>query len=263
MAIFQVHMNSYTLRMETDLTVIIPSSIGWDRIHGTNRHIDYPEKFKVLYFFHGFGGDYFSTLYHTRIAEYAQKYQIAVVMPSGYNAAYTDMKYGPEYTKFYNEELHEFINRMFPVSDKVEDTFIAGFSMGGYGALVNGIGRPDVYSAAASIACTLNVDARIEGQTNTIPSMVTAMYGNPPIIDRNTQDVFVMLENAIKNNAPLPRLFACSGTEDQRAYPRFKMLEECCERIGLDMAMETGPGVHDWTFTDKWLPRVIEWLLNK
>ena len=72
-----------------------------------------------------------------------------------------------------------------------------------------------------------------------------------------------MLENAIKNNAPLPRLFACSGTEDQRAYPRFKMLEECCERIGLDMAMETGPGVHDWTFTDKWLPRVIEWLLNK
>ena len=44
---------------------------------------------------------------------------------------------GPNYLKFLTQELPEFITKMFPVSVKRENTFIAGLSMGGYG----GFGR--------------------------------------------------------------------------------------------------------------------------
>ena len=75
MAVFQVHMMSYTLRMYTDLMVIVPSSKGWDRFNGTERHTDFPDKFPCLYLLHGFSGDYFSWLSGTNIEEYAyQKY---------------------------------------------------------------------------------------------------------------------------------------------------------------------------------------------
>ena len=52
MAVFQVHMMSYTLRMYTDLMVIVPSSKGWDRFNGTERHTDFPDKFPCLYLLH-------------------------------------------------------------------------------------------------------------------------------------------------------------------------------------------------------------------
>ena len=250
--------------MNTNLNVVIPSSIGWDRLYGTDKHSDYPDEFPCMYLLHGFNGDYQQFNMMTNIALYAQLNKIAVVMPSGYNAAYTNMKYGPAFSDFLVYELPEFVGKMFPVSKKVEDTFIAGFSMGGYGALVNGIGHPERYGAAASIAGTLNVDARIEGKTNTIPSMVIAMYGDPPEIDRDTQDVFVMLTNAVKNGTPLPRLYCYSGTEDERGYPRYLMLKEHCEKIGLqDIIFEESSGVHDYKFADSYLNRIIKWMLNK
>ncbi len=264
MAVFNVQFQSYTLRQRTDLMVIVPSSIGWDRIHGTNRHTDFPDKFPCLYMLHGFGGNCMDVIFSTRIESYAQRYQIAVVMPSGCNAAFTNMKYGPEFGTFLHEELPEFCQRMFPISSAREDTFIAGFSMGGYGAFVNAIGYPDRYGAAASIAGTLNVDARVQGQTNTVPAMVYGMYGDPPVIDRHSQDVFVMLEDSVREGIDLPRLYACSGRQDIRAYPRFKMLQEHCEKAGISgITMEENDGEHTWDYCDMMLPRVIEWLLQK
>jgi putative tributyrin esterase len=263
MAIFQVTFQSYTLRMNTSLVVIIPSSKGWDRFNGTERHTDFLEKFPCLYLLHGFSGDCMSWLSGTGVEEYAQKYQVAMVMPSGCNSAFTDMKYGLPYSTFLWDELPEFVQRMFPVSSAVEDTYIAGFSMGGYGALMNGINHPERYGGAISFSGTLNVDARLMGQTNSPQSLTCGIYGDPPAIDRSTQDIFVMLENASRTGALLPRLFACCGTEDDRAYPRYLMLKECCEKNKIPITLEEGPGVHEYRFCDRWMPRILEWMLEK
>lgn len=262
MAVFQVHMMSYTLRMSTDLMVIIPSSKGWDRIKGTERHTDFPKKFPCLYLLHGFGKDYFAWLSGTNVEKFAYQYKIAIVMPSGYNSAYTDMVYGMEHSKFLTEELPEFVERMFPVSSEKKDRFIAGFSMGGYGAMMNGINHPEIYDAAVSFSGTLNAEARLLGQTNSSPSLTKAIYGEPPVLYKETQDIFVMLENAAKEKKQLPRLFACCGTEDERAYPRYLMLKECCDKNSIPAVLEEGPGEHDFFFCNRWLPRVLEWLLK-
>jgi putative tributyrin esterase len=95
MARFHVNMMSYTLRMATDLEVIIPSSPGWSRfVTPTITHKDFPEKFPCLYLLHGFASDYSWFLANTHIPEIAEKQNIAVVMPSGYNTAWEDEKYG-------------------------------------------------------------------------------------------------------------------------------------------------------------------------
>ena len=60
-------------------------------------------------------------------------------MPSGDNKFYIDNPdSGEMYGSFIGKELIEFTRKTFPLSQKREDTFIAGLSMGGYGALVNG-----------------------------------------------------------------------------------------------------------------------------
>lgn len=266
MARFHINMMSYTLRMATDLEVIIPSSPGWSRfVTPTITHKDFPEKFPCLYLLHGFASDYSWFLANTHIAEIAEKQNMAVVMPSGYNTAWEDEKYGLPMSQFLTGELIEFVERMFPISSASQDRFIAGFSMGGYGAMLNGLRNPELYGAAASISGTLIAEDRLNNRTNSSPSQTMAIYGDPAVIDKDTQDIFVMLENAVTGGKKLPRLFACSGTEDTVAYPRYNRLKECLEKIGYleQVELYEAEGIHDGFWCDKILPGMIEWMLKK
>ncbi len=71
---------------------------------------------------------------------WAEEKNLAVIMPSGDNQFYIDKEDTEEYYgEYVGKELVEFTRKMFPLSEKKEDTFIAGLSMGGYGALINGL----------------------------------------------------------------------------------------------------------------------------
>lgn len=51
---------------------------------------------------------------------------------------------GEKYGEFIGIELPAFCERLFPLSGKQEDRFIAGLSMGGYGAVRNGLKYHDI-----------------------------------------------------------------------------------------------------------------------
>ena len=71
-------------------------------------------------------------------SRFANERGLCVVMPSGENMFYVDQEHTHNhYSQFIGEELVEMTRAMFPLSHKKEDTFIAGLSMGGYGAIVN------------------------------------------------------------------------------------------------------------------------------
>ena len=59
---------------------------------------------------------------------------------------------GDNYYDFLNHELPEFVEAYFPISDSPKDRYIAGLSMGGYGALLHGIENPDRYSAIGALS---------------------------------------------------------------------------------------------------------------
>ena len=75
----------------------------------------------------------------SNITELAYKYNLAVIAPSGENRWYVDHTGEDEkYGRFTGEELVAITRKMFALSDRREDTLISGFSMGGFGAIMNG-----------------------------------------------------------------------------------------------------------------------------
>lgn len=97
----------------------------------------------MLYLLHGLSDNHSCWLRRTAVDRYAEEYGIAVVMPEVQRSFYCDMAHGPAYFTYIADELPQICQRLFRLSDKREDTFIAGNSMGGYGALKAALSRPE------------------------------------------------------------------------------------------------------------------------
>lgn len=77
---------------------------------------------------------------------------MAVVTFSVGNKAYVNVGDGENYYDFLEEELPEFVEAYFPVSNLPEERYIAGLSMGGYGALLHGLQNPEHYHAIGAFS---------------------------------------------------------------------------------------------------------------
>ena len=170
MAKFTCNFISYTLQRTVDITVIVPSvtipeSMGMgaegEKPALTHRKAD---KFPVLYLLHGFGNNHTAWNAYTNVELYAEERQIAVVCLSAENKAYVDQPRDKFYD-FVAKELPDFVLGMFPVSDRPEDTYIAGLSMGGYGALVHGLSRSARFAAIVATQLMLAIQAEGLGTT--------------------------------------------------------------------------------------------------
>ena len=151
----------------------------------------------MLYLLHGYGNDYQAWLRYTSIQRYAEEHRIAVVTFSCHNKAYQNASYGENFYDFLNKELPEFVENYFPISSNASQRYIAGLSMGGYGALLHGLQNPERYSAIGAFSPG-------------IPDPGASL--DPHRVMR--EDLFHLTEDALKNNAVLPDLFLCIGDRD-------------------------------------------------
>ena len=152
MAKMNCNFISYTLKRAVDITVVIPSvtipeSLGMGLGNEQKPSHQIKDKYPVLYLLHGYGNNHATWNGYSNIELYAEERQIAVVMTSAENKFYSNVAEEDHYYDFVSQELPEFIQSMFPVSSRVEDTYIAGLSMGGYGALLHGLTHPERYQA--------------------------------------------------------------------------------------------------------------------
>ena len=123
-----------TLGMETRMHVLLP-----ERLQG---------KARTLYLLHGMSDDEGTWMRRTAIDRYAEEKDLAVVMPDGGLGWYTDMHIGFPWFTYITQELPAICRSFFPnMSEKREDTFVAGLSMGGYGALKCALRAPETYCA--------------------------------------------------------------------------------------------------------------------
>ena len=171
MARLSVDYFSAALMRTTTLDVILPIDntgeaygADYERRHDASAwdRRDYPRTkgpFKTLYLLHGITGNHTDLISETRIRAWAEERRIAVVMPSGYNAFYLDH---PEthnyYGRFVGEELLDVTRSMFPLSDRREDTFIGGVSMGAYGAMRNGLKYCENFGSIISLSTAMVID---------------------------------------------------------------------------------------------------------
>src|SRR3954463_9504927 len=154
MAFLDVHCFSDALGLSVSFYVLLPQQttrqIG---LAGGEKRAQYP----TLYLLHGLSDDHTIWMRRTSIERYAAAKNIAVVMPAVARSFYQDMASGARYWTFVSEELPALCQQFFPLSPAREDNFVAGLSMGGYGALRLGLARPEKFAAAASLSGALDI----------------------------------------------------------------------------------------------------------
>lgn len=222
------------------------------------------EQFQVLYLLHGAYDDHTNWLLQTSIARYAQERCLAVVMPSASNSFYQDMFYGSAYFTYLSEELPRFIESLFPVSTRRADTFVAGNSMGGYGALRLAFEQPERFCACASLSGAIDLvecvrlfsEGGIPG-----PFRFDCIFSDAALrnMENADADLFCLIGGRKQQGRMLPKVFQTCGTEDflydSNRRSRRKLLE-----LGVDVTYEEHPGVHGWKYWDENICRVLDWL---
>ena len=100
----------------------------------------------VLTLLHGYTNCGEDWLQMTAAARYAADNGLVLIIPDCDNSFYQNMVYGGAYYSFMTEELPLLLRTIFRLSPPRSQNYIAGLSMGGYGALYLGFSRPDIWA---------------------------------------------------------------------------------------------------------------------
>lgn len=262
MAYLQVNFHSKALKRITTFDALIPLDTA--EVPGQEETPEEP--MKALYLLHGYTGNYSDWISGSDIRELSQKYNIAMFMPSGDNFFYlddTDM--GALYAEFIGNELVEFTRKMFPLSVKREDTFIGGFSMGGYGAIRNGLKYSNRFGriiALSSALITYNIAGMSPDYKNPFADYkyYARVFGDLNQLLGSDKDPEALIADKKKAGEQVPEIYMACGTEDfgvqaNRRYHEFLTSE------GIGHTYMESPGVHNWKFWNEYIEKAILWAL--
>jgi len=249
MAFFDCHFFSETLGLTVSAYVLLPQN-------SVSKH-------PTLYLLHGLSDDHTMWMRRTSIERYAAARNLAVVMPAVARSFYQDMASGPRYWTFLSEELPILMQQFFPLSVERADTFAAGLSMGGYGALRLGLALPRRFAAVASFSGALDYVRRLRdaGKPGARISKTEwdAVAGPGTDAEETDSDLQYLAGRVASSSGPKPEIYPSCGTEDEllgdsRAFHRH------LEKLRYEHRYEEARGGHDWAYWDQQIERAIAWL---
>lgn len=248
MAVLHISYLSMQLQRTVPLTVILPL----EKMDGKTSGYQKNKKFKTLYLLHGYLGSNDDWLYGTRIEMWAREKNLCVVMPSGENGFYLDHEYN-NYGRFIGEELIEVTRAMLPLSKKREDTFIGGLSMGGYGALRNGLKYKDTFSRIIALSSAVSMFSRADSSIRHQDTF--GSYEESVNSDKNIYHIIKSTED----KTSLPSIYLAVGKQDF-LYEDNHEFKEFLEKEKVDFVYVEEEGAHEWYFWDRQILAALQWL---
>ncbi len=254
MGLIKYRFHSSIISMDTEINIIIPDK----RLSEGNN------KYPVLYLLHGAGGDCDSWLRYSSIERYAEREQFAVVMPSAYNTCYSNMAHGIPYFTFLSEELPERVEAVFPIANIKEKRFVAGLSMGGRGAFLWAMRRPDFFSGAASLSGSLDIlpmAQRMKEENNLLAlERFHNAFGDLNTLSQRDNDIYVLAKRLSESPEKPPMFLYACGKEDVRYQEQFLTFLKYCEKVDFKIDSFDGHGDHDFDYWDTAINKVIRWM---
>lgn len=252
MAFLEVNYYSKVLGMDRVMNVILPELSDHNPTWTTETLKDIP----VLYLLHGMSGDHAIWQRRTSIERLVRQTPVAIVMPSTDLAWYTNTTYGLNYFDALARELPEKVASLFPqISTKREKNFVAGLSMGGYGAFKFALGT-NQFSYAASLSGALVGNPRQEDFLNMEKlSYWQGIFGDFDDFAGSKNDILALAKTCHKR----PKLYAWIGEQDF-LKPINDVAISTLQQLNYDIIYETAPGTHEWYYWNKQIERVLEWL---
>ena len=260
MAVLQVNYMSQALWRIVPLQVILPADKA-DR----QGNLLPMKPLKTLYLLGGLHGTCTDWVVNTRIRRWAELYNLAVVMPAGDNSFYVDREdSNNRYGEFVGKELVEITRRMFNLSHRREDTFIGGLSMGGFGAIRNGLKYHESFSAIISLSGAMHIFEGREDITGQDEKFGACLFGDMDEAAKSDKNPRVAAEKLIqlkkeKPDTALPKIYMATGEEDS-LLPSNRVYRKIFEDGGFVLTYIEAPGNHNWVFWDEYIKKAIEWL---
>ncbi len=174
-------LSKYLLR-RTEVNLIIPSLDLRGAISQKDDcyYQNSTERFPLIIALSGFGDDNEAWVRHTDVVALCDKYRVAVAMIGGENKWYVDASPTDSWHSFVSRELPDFLYGNFSKLDPGK-LMLAGVSMGGYGALYNGLKNPEKYSAILSLSPAIRPENYIdEEKVGTLKELFAAAKDRLP-----------------------------------------------------------------------------------
>lgn len=239
----RVNYISKALGRAIDVQVVIPSPVYVDTLSfQPNPPVYAPkDKYPVIYLLHGVGNDGNAWLSYTQAEMFAEENNIAVVSFGAENKF--DVNNGDDhFEQLIEEELPEMICGYFPISSRKEDTFICGLSMGGYGAFLNYLKKPQRYGAVGILSGAIE------------------KYGFANTEAGRDYNIHHLIKLQKQRGIPFAPLYVACGEEDfirDNSLNLKAVLEQ--QKIGFTWVSEAGYG-HEWRFWNAQLEKFMKWL---
>ncbi|MFT8324096.1 alpha/beta hydrolase [Oenococcus sicerae] len=246
MADLAISFFSDSLKMKTSIKVLLPD------------HVD--SSLSTLILFHGMGDDENSWMENTSLLRYLSNKQLAVIMPRVDLSYYTNLSSGEKYFDYVSRELMIKCSQWFPLKQDREHCFIAGLSMGGYGALKVALSRSEKFSRCYALSAATNIVDQWR-QHPERDSWYRSLFVSQDELSNSTNNLFSLVKNWPHSNQK-PYIWQTCGQNDafsqQNQLFHNLLVQEDFKTTSLSIANEG----HTWHFWDQQIQLVINDINN-
>lgn len=252
MALFNVKFLASSVMMQMHLLVFLPESIAETREENV--------AYRTLWLLHPERGDCSDWIRLAGTEKYAERANIALVMPNMDNSMYMDMAHGAyPYFSYLTGELPEYIRNLFsPLSRKREDNFVAGVSAGGYGAVKWALRTPGMFASCACLSGDIDIVGTLEEMEKEggLDRDWEVAFGGANRVRGTVDDTLDLCEKLIASGADKPAIHTAAAP-GEKGFGRRRDTAASLRRSGLNISFAEG-AFGGWDFWDGQIEKYID-----